>query len=70
MPQKAPPGRMNPLLNGAMANCCRKEMQLGKHQPELLDMSLQENRPTTDAQSIADLQGQKLALLREKCFGD
>lgn len=49
---------------------CGKEMQLGKHQPELLDMSLQENQPTTDAQSIADLQGQKLAHLREKCFGD
>lgn len=41
-------------------------MQLGKHQPELLDMSLQKNQATTDAQSIADIQGQKLAHLREK----
>lgn len=41
-------------------------MQLEKHQPELLDMSLQEKQPTTDAQSFADLQGQKLAHSREK----
>lgn len=61
---------MNPFLNGATANCDRKEVQFGKHQPPCLDTNIQEKQPTTDAQPIADLQGQKLAHLREKHFGD
>lgn len=55
MPQKALPAWVSPFLNGAMAACSEKEMQLGKHQPERLDVSPQEDQPTTDAQSIADL---------------
>lgn len=61
---------MRRCFNGAGANCCRKEMQWGKHEPKHLDVSLWENQPTTDAQPIADLQGQKLARLKEKHFGD
>lgn len=45
-------------------------MQWGKHEPKHLDVNLWENQPTTDAQPIADLQGQKLAHLKEKHFGD
>lgn len=49
-----------------MVNCSKKEMQLGKCQPKCLDVSPQEDQPTTDAQFIVDPQGQKLAQFKGK----
>lgn len=41
-------------------------MQLGKRQPKCLDVSPQEDQPATDAQSIVDPYGQKLAQFKGK----
>lgn len=49
-----------------MVHCYKKEMQLGKCQPKCLDVSPQEDQPTTDAQCSADPQGQKLAQFKGK----
>lgn len=41
-------------------------MQLGKRQPKCLDVSPQEDQPATNAQSIVDPYGQKLAQFKGK----